>query len=406
MPDFFYRAINQQGAEISGVIEARSVEAAQHLLNGQGLIPSAVAEKGFGSQGLLAGIQAKLASVTMRELILFTKQFKTMLVAGLPILKVLEILEHQTRNLKLNKALASMTVEIREGLALHEAFGRHPGIFSPLYVSMIEAGESSGTLPDVLDRLVYILDHEHKVRSDIKSALQYPIMVIVALVVAFFVLLTFVIPKFVTIFTRAGLDLPLPTLVCLYLYRFISGYWYLLLGGGVLSIAGLRYWFKTEGGRYVRDRLILQMPLVGVLFVKAAMSRFASIFSILQASGVTVLSALDILSGTIGNAAISREFSGLKDKIQEGRGISDPLKSSRYFTPMVVDMIAVGEEAGELEEMLRVIAVHYDDEVEYAVKGLSEAVGPILIVSLAAMVGFFALAIFLPMWDLTKMVGR
>jgi len=406
MPDFLYRAINQQGAEISGVIEARSVEAAQHLLNGQGLIPAAVTEKGFGSQGLLAGIQAKLASVTMRELILFTKQFKTMLAAGLPILKVLEILEHQTRNLKLNKALASMTVEIREGLALHEAFGKHPGIFSPLYISMIEAGESSGTLPDVLDRLVYILDHEHKVRSDIKSALQYPIMVIVALVVAFFVLLTFVIPKFVTIFTRAGLDLPLPTLVCLYLYRFISEFWYLLLGGAILSIVGLRYWFKTERGRYVRDRLILQMPLVGVLFVKAAMSRFASIFSILQASGVTVLSALDILSGTIGNAAISREFSGLKDKIQEGRGISDPLKSSRYFTPMVVDMVAVGEEAGELEEMLRVIAVHYDDEVEYAVKGLSEAVGPVLIVSLAAMVGFFALAIFLPMWDLTKMVGR
>ncbi|MBN2397145.1 MAG: type II secretion system F family protein [Deltaproteobacteria bacterium] len=404
MPDFFYRAVNQYGAEVSGSIEAQSVEAAQHLLNEQGLIPSDVSEESLGSRTLLAGIQARLVSVTMRELILFTKQFKTMLIAGLSILKVLEILEHQTRNLKLRKALGSMTAEIREGFALHEAFGKHPGIFPPLYVSMIEAGESSGTLPDVLDRLVYILEHEHKVRSDIKSALQYPIMVVVALVVAFFVLLTFVIPRFVAIFTKAGLDLPIPTLICLYLYRLISDYWYLPLGGLILAVFGLRHWFKTEQGRYVRDRLILQIPLIGPLFVKAAMSRFASIFSILQASGVTVLSALDILSGTIGNAAISREFSGLKDKIQEGRGISEPLRSSKYFTPMVVDMVAVGEESGELEEMLRVIAVHYDDEVEYAVKGLSEAIGPILIVSLAAVVGFFALAIFLPMWDLTKMV--
>ncbi|TFG91413.1 MAG: type II secretion system F family protein, partial [Syntrophobacterales bacterium] len=144
-------------------------------------------------------------------------------------------------------------------------------------------------------------------------------------------------------------------------------------------------------------------PLVGVLFVKAAMSRFASIFSILQASGVTVMSSLDILSGTIGNVAISREFSRLKGKIQEGRGISAPLRSSEYFPPMVVDMVAVGEESGELEQMLQVISTHYDDEVEYAVKGLSEAIGPILIISLAAIVGFFAMAIFLPMWDLTKM---
>ncbi|MDD5723914.1 MAG: type II secretion system F family protein [Syntrophales bacterium] len=403
MPHFSYKAINQRGIEISGFIEAKSVEAVQRLLNEQGLIPSAVAEKSLGSGSLLAGIEAKLASVTMKELILFTKQFRTMLVAGLPILKVLEILEHQTQNLKLKKALTSLTVEIKEGLALNEAFGKHPGIFSPLYISMIEAGESSGTLPDVLDRLVYILEHEHKVRSDIKSALQYPIMVMVALGIAFFVLLTFVIPKFVGIFAKAGLELPLPTLICLYLYQFLQNYWHLLLGGLVIVFLALRYWFKTEQGQYVRDRFILRTPLVGVLFVKAAMSRFASIFSILQASGVPVLSSLDILSATIGNVAISREFSRLKGKIQEGRGIAVPLESSEYFPPMVVDMVAVGEESGELEQMLRIISTHYDDEVEYAVKGLSEAIGPILIVSLAVMVGFFAMAIFLPMWDLTKM---
>ena len=404
MPQFSYKAINQSGAEISGVVEAKSVEAVQSLLSEQGLIPSAVKGEKSRSGNLLDGIQAKLASVTMKEIIIFTKQFRTMLMAGLPILKVLEILERQTQNPKLKKALVSLTVDIKEGFSLNEAFGKHPGIFSPLYISMIEAGESSGTLAEVLDRLVYILGHEHKVRSDIKSALQYPIMVVVALVIAFFVLLTFVIPKFVGIFQKAGLDLPLPTLICLYMYRFLQNYWYMLLGGLVLAVLALRYWFKTKQGEYVRDKFILKIPLVGELFLKAAMSRFASIFSILQASGVAVLSSLDILSGTIGNAAISREFSQLKDKIQEGRGISAPLRSSGYFPPMVVDMIAVGEESGELEQMLQVISTHYDDEVEYAVKGLAEAIGPILIISLATIVGFFAMAIFLPMWDLTKMV--
>ena len=405
MPQFSYKAINQSGAEISGVVEAKSVEAVQSLLSEQGLIPSAVKGEKSQSGNFLGGIQAKLASVTMKEIIIFTKQFRTMLMAGLPILKVLEILERQTQNPKLKKALVSLTVDIKEGFSLNEAFGKHPEIFSPLYISMIEAGESSGTLADVLDRLVYILGHEHKVRSDIKAALQYPIMVVVALVIAFFVLLTFVIPKFVGIFQKAGLDLPLPTLICLHLYQFLQNYWHLLLSGLVLAVLALRYWFRTKQGEYVRDKFILKIPLVGALFLKAAMSRFASIFSILQASGVAVLNSLDILSGTIGNVAISREFSRLKDKIQEGRGISAPLKASEYFPPMVVDMVAVGEESGELEQMLQVISTHYDDEVEYAVKGLAEAIGPILIISLAAIVGFFAMAIFLPMWDLTKMVG-
>jgi len=404
MPHFTYKAIDQKGASVSGVLEAESIESVQNLLSEQGFIPSAVTEKGLASGGFLDNIKAKLTPIKTEELILFTKQFKTMLIAGLPILKVLEVLENQTQNLKLKGALSSMSVDIKEGFSLQEVFGKHTNIFSSLYVSMIKAGESSGTLPVVLDRLVYILEHEHKIRSDIKAALQYPAIVVIALVGAFFVLLTFVIPKFVGIFAKAGLDLPLPTAICLYMYRFLHDYWYLLLGGFILAVMGLRYWFKTESGRYVRDKVFLRLPLVGNLLVKAAMSRFASIFSILQASGVSVLDAFEILSGTIGNAAISREFSRLKDKIEEGRGISGPLRSAKYFTPMIVDMVAVGEESGQLEEMLQVVSTHYDDEVEYAVKGLSDAIGPILIVSLAAVVGFFALAIYLPMWDLTNMV--
>jgi type IV pilus assembly protein PilC len=165
----------------------------------------------------------------------------------------------------------------------------------------------------------------------------------------------------------------------------------------------LRYYFKTENGNYVKATFLLKVPLFGPLFIKAAMSRFAAIFAILQASGVPVMDAMNILSGTIGNAAISRQFEKVRELLKEGQGISAPLRATKYFTPMTIDMVAVGEESGNIDDMLREVTLHYDDEVSYAVKRLSDAIGPILMVGLAAVVGFFALAIFLPMWDLTKM---
>jgi len=269
---------------------------------------------------------------------------------------------------------------------------------------MVQAGESSGALSNVFERLIYIIEHEHKIKSDIKSALQYPVVVVVALVIAFFVLLTFVIPKFVGIFKSAGIELPLPTQICMLMYDFLVHRWYLCVGGIVAGILALRYYFRTEQGKYVRDSFILKIPIFGPVFLKAAMSRFASIFAILQSSGVPILDAMTILSGTIGNTAISREFDRIRERLEAGRGISGPLNSAKYFTPMVINMVAIGEESGNLDDMLRDVSTHYDDEVEYAVNRLSGAIGPILIVSLAAVVGFFALSIFLPMWDLTKMV--
>ena len=187
------------------------------------------------------------------------------------------------------------------------------------------------------------------------------------------------------------------------MYKFISVYWYLGLGGLIALVIGLRYFLRTDQGQYIKDTLILQLPLVGPLFVKAIMSRFASIFSILQSSGVPIMVSMKVLSGAIGNKAIAVEFNNVRDQMHEGKGIAAPLRQAKYFTPMVIDMIAIGEESGNMEEMLQQVAVHYDDEVAYAVKGMSEAIGPVLIVGLAAVVGFFALAIFLPMWDMTKM---
>ncbi|MCP4760672.1 MAG: type II secretion system F family protein, partial [archaeon] len=277
-------------------------------------------------------------------------------------------------------------------------------VFSPLYCAMIKAGESSGSLPDVLERLIYIIDHEHKVKSEVKAAMRYPAIVVCCLVVAFFVLLTFVIPKFIAIFEHANIALPLPTKICMLMYNILDHYGLLLLTGVIVLIIALVKIVQTETGRYIYDRLLMDIPLVGHLILKSAMSRFASIFSILQSSGITVLESMEILSDTIGNAAITREFIKVKELLTEGHGISQPLSQAKYFTPMVINMVAIGEESGNLDDMLLEIAVHYDAEVEYSTKGLSETIGPILTIGLAVVVGFFALAIFLPMWDLTKMV--
>jgi type IV pilus assembly protein PilC len=215
--------------------------------------------------------------------------------------------------------------------------------------------------------------------------------------------LTFVIPKFVRLFTKSGIELPIPTKICMGMYFFMTNYWYVFLGGLAVLIVLLVLYLRTDRGKFVRDSLLLRMPIFGPLMVKAAMSRFASIFAILQTSGVGVLESMKMLSVTIGNYAISREFEEINERLEEGRGIAVPLSASRYFPPMVISMIAVGEESGKLDEMLSEISQHYDVELEYAMKKISEAIAPVLTVGLAVVVGFFALAIFLPMWDLTKM---
>jgi type IV pilus assembly protein PilC len=235
---------------------------------------------------------------------------------------------------------------------------------------------------------------------------MYPIIVVVFLVIAFFVLLTGVIPRFVNIFKSSGLALPLPTQICMLMYEFIVHYWYVGLGILVFGGVGLYYYFKTERGKLLFYTLSMKIPIIGPLFVKSAISRFASIFAILQSSGVDILQTMDILTDTIGNAAISHELNGIRERLAGGHGISGPLSSAKYFTPMLINMVAIGEESGNLEELLQDVATHYDTEVEYAMKKMSEAIGPILTIGLAAVVGFFALAIFLPMWDLTQMANK
>lgn len=403
MPIYQYKAINQNGNTVTGELEAESVDGAGRVLAARGYIPDRVTEK--GSSGLFEDrLQGMFTPVRDLDLILFTKQLRTMIKAGVPIVHILEVLENQTENKRLRHIIGKMAANIQAGAGLHETFRKHPGVFSFLYCSMIEAGEKSGSLVEVLDRLIYIIEHENKVKSDIRAALRYPMFVMLFLGVAFIVLLTVVIPKFITIFSKAGITLPLPTRICLILYQLIDQYWPFIIIGVAGTIVVLTAYAKTVGGRLLRDALMLKLPIVGKVFQKAAMSRFGSIFSILQSSGVSILESMDILRGTIGNVAIESQLTRIKNLMAEGQGLSGPLKSSKHFPPMVIHMVAVGEESGNLDELLKEMSDHYDSEVEFAMKKLSDSIGPILTILLAVMVGFFALAIFLPMWDLTKLV--
>jgi len=404
MPKFHYRAITENGTTTTGEIEAESAERAGTLLASQGYIPTRVKEERAGvSTVQLGSLLDSISSIKAPELILFTKQFNTLIRAGVPMLSLLKVLEEQTEHPRLRKILSTIHRDIKEGASLHEAFRKHPQAFSPLYCNMLKAGETSGALNEVLDRLTYIIEHEHRVKSDIKSALTYPIIVVCFLLIAFIVLLTGVIPRFVNIFKSAGLKLPLPTQICMLLYNIMAQYWYLAIGVAALGGFSLYLYLRTENGKLVFYTFAMKLPVVGPLFIKSAISRFASIFSILQASGIDILQTMDILSETIGNAAISRELAGIRDRLAEGHGIAGPLSSAKYFTPMIINMVAIGEESGNLEELMQDVASHYDTEVEYAMKKLSESIGPMLTIGLAAVVGFFAIAIFLPMWDLTLM---
>ena len=406
MPKYSYQAINESGNTVSGDLEADSLDMANSILTARGYIPSKVTETGqVVSPRLVRKLKEKFTFIKTPELILFTKQFKTLIKAGVPILKLLKVLENQTENAALKEIAFSIGQDIEEGASLYDAFRKHPKAFSPLYCSMLRAGEASGALPDILERLIYIMEHEHKVRSDIRSALSYPVIVLGFLGVAFFVLLTFVVPKFAATFARTNLELPIPTQICIGMYNALANHWLVIIMVLAAVIGFLSYYLKTERGQLGRDTLLMNIPLIGPLFNKAAMSRFASIFSILHGSGVAVMECIRILTGTIGNQAIAREFDFISERLEEGRGLAEPLKSAQYFPPIVINMIAIGEESDNLEDMLNEIAKHYDAELEYAMKKLSDAIGPILTLGLAVVVGFFALAIYLPMWDMSQMAG-
>ena len=400
MPIFEYRAINDEGKVVQAAVEALNTGVVAEQLEKLGYIPLKISEQ----KGSLLNFDlfGKRDKVKTDDIILFTKQLVTLLKAGVPLLSCLEALLEQADKPGLRKTIEELYSDVESGISLSEAMAKHPSAFPNLYVHSIKAGEMSGALDKVLERLALLLEHDKATRSKVKAAMRYPIIVVSSLCVAFLILITLVVPKFVVMFTKAGVQLPLPTRILIGINEIIHNYWHVGIVTIVVVIIGFKQYIKTEQGCFHWDNFKLKMPLFGNLTHKAAMSRFSRMFQTLNSSGLPILQTLEIVAKTVGNLAVGKEVERASLGIRKGEGIAAPLKQSKMFPPMVIKMISIGEQSGSLDDMLLNISEHYDLEVDYAVKGLTTMIEPLLTVALGVIVLFLALGIFLPMWDLTK----
>ncbi|MCH8019323.1 type II secretion system F family protein [candidate division KSB1 bacterium] len=400
MPSFEYKAIKPDGSEVTEVMEAKDSDAVTGYLDKLGYLPLKIKQSGGGINLKLFSNKRKLKDA---EVVMFTRQLVTLLRAGVPLLSCLDALVEQADSEGLKEIIEKIYVDIESGLSLSDAIKRHPKEFSELYINSIKAGEMGGSLDKVLERLVELMEHEQEVNARIKSAMRYPIIVVVTLVLAFVALMMLVVPNFIDLFTKMKIELPLPTRLLIGFHYVLSNYWYLVIAGLSAIAFGFFKYIKTEKGAFRWDQFMITVPIFGDLNLKTAMSRFTRMFETLNSSGLPILQTLEITAKTVGNIVIGKEIEKAAAGVLQGAGLAGPLSEGKIFPPMVIRMISIGEQSGSLDTMLLNVSKHYDTEVEYAVKNLTGMIEPVLTVGVGVIVLFLALAIFLPMWSLTTL---
>ncbi len=347
----------------------------------------------------------KLGSgIKTRDVVVFTRQFATMINAGLPLVQALDILAQQTENKRLSDTTRQVVYDVESGHTLADALRKHPKAYSDLYVNMVAAGEAGGILDTILVRLAQFLEKNDAIVRKVKGAMIYPAVIISVAVIAISVLLIFVIPTFQNMFASVNLDLPLPTRVVIGMSNVLKHYWWAIIGVMVGSVFMINRYYKTAPGRLQIDALLLRLPVLGDVIRKAAVSRFTRTLSTLISSGVSILDGLEITARTAGNMVIHNAVMESRASIAGGETIAAPLQKSAVFPPMVISMIAVGEQTGGLDEMLSKIADFYDDEVDAAVSALLSLMEPIMIVVLGVIVGGMVVAMYLPIFDMVNAV--
>lgn len=404
MPTYKYRARDVSGKAVVGLLEAGGTDVAVIRLGEMGYVPVALKETRAKGNGFLPNLFKR--KVGAKDLIVFNRQLATLFAAGITLLKAVQTLAKQVRNKKFKEVLGQISTDIQSGSSFSDSLARHPDTFPPLYIEMVRAGEASGTLEDILKRLAALTEHEAETKAKIKAATRYPKIVVGTLIIAVCILMYLVVPSFIEIFEEVELELPLATRMLILANDMFVEYWYILLAAVAGSYFAFRGFASTPWGRRQLDKLNITVPVFGPLFLKIAMSRFARTMATLNKSGLPILKNLEKCSSIVGNIIIAEEINKMRDSVREGRGLTDALKGSKYFTPMVVQMMAAGEESGELDEMLMKVSEYYDSEVDYTIKNLSSLIEPILLGFLGMGVLFLMLAIFLPMWDLTKMAQQ
>lgn len=401
MPYFTYTAIDPSGKTVKSTLEAdnESIVIARLRELSMTILEVKPARRVRTSSAYKGRIKPK-------SLVIFSRQFATMIDAGIPILRCLEILHGQAKDKALASALETVIQDVKSGLALNEAIVKHPNCFSKLYVNMIRAAEVGGILDTILDRLAGFLEYEAEIKGKIKSAMMYPVLVLVFSIVMLFVLFSFVLPKFKEIFTGMNVKMPPLTAALFGMGDFMSRWWWAILAFAAGIWLGLKLWGKTPDGRWKLDYLKLKMPIVGELALKMSVARFCRTFGTLINSGVPMMRSLEIVGETLNNVVLTRAIEQTRVSIREGQKLSSPLAASGLFPSMVTQMIDIGEESGRLSEMLVKIGDFYDNEVETTVKGLTSMIEPMLIIFLGVVVGFIAVAVMTPIFTLVNSVDK
>jgi MSHA biogenesis protein MshG len=397
MPMFEYKAITPSGQVINETLEAPNSQKARSEITKKGYRPLSIKE----TKGNVGNMEIKLfvKKIQMEEIVLFTQELVTLLKAGVPLLTSIEALSSQSSK-EFGVVLNQIYVDVMSGKSFSQALDVHPKVFSKLYVNSVRAGEVSGSMDDVLSRMALLLKKDEEMKKQVKSALRYPMIVICAMIGAFFIIMLKVMPNFVNMFERMDLDLPLPTKILIALSKFMQANWgyvvFLIVGVGL----GLFLFIRSEKGRFWWDGLMMRFPITGNLVIKTAMARFTKMFETLNRSGLPIIQTLNTVCTSVGNVVIEGMIREVALNIEKGQGIAASMKKFELFPPMVIRMISIGEQSGSLDNMLESIAEHYETEVGYAVKGLIAMIEPILTVFIGGGVVVMAMAIFMPMWNM------
>lgn len=420
MAKFDYTALDANGNETNGSVDASSESEALNQLRSQGFYPTQISEAGKGAGKKKAGKSksskssrkaakgAAKGKVNSKTLMIFTRQLATLIDSGLPLLRGLNVLAKQEPNPALRSTINTLADSVQSGATFSESLGGHPKIFNKLYVNMVKAGELGGVLELVLARLADYQEKAQKLKNKIVSAMIYPVIVMFIAVSIVIFLMLYIVPKFEQIFDEMlnGADLPALTQGVMDFSEFIQGNIVLLVIGGVLATIAWKAWSSTSGGRNVIDSIKLKLPLVGDVQRKSAIARFSRTLGTLVTSGVPILQALNITRETAGNVILSNAIGKVHDAVKEGESIVHPLEASKVFPSMVISMVDVGEETGQLPDMLLKVADVYDDEVDNAVSAMTSLLEPIMIVFLAVIVGTIVLALFLPLIEIINKMGQ
>ncbi|WP_457352699.1 type II secretion system F family protein [Roseateles sp. P5_D6] len=401
--NFAFKGRNGRGELVEGIVDAINSDAVAAQLMAGGVVPVSIeatteAVSVAGGGNWLEALLAK--PITQEDALVLTRQMYTLQKAGVPILRALAGLEASTSHPGIIALLQDVRASLDQGRELGTAFARHPAVFSSFYVAMTRVGELTGKLTEVFQRLAEHLEFELDIRARIKQALRYPIMVIVAMAIALIVINVFVLPKFADVFSHFKTELPLMTRILLGFSGWTVKWWPLVVAAGIGAALAWRNWIATPGGRYTWDRFKLRLPIAGNIVLKATLARFARSFALASSSGVPISQALTVVAQTVDNAYIGARIEQMRDGVERGESISRCATGTGVFTPIVLQMIAVGEETGELDTLMTEIAQMYERETDFAIKGLSAAIEPILLSIIGGMVLVLALGVFLPLWNL------